>query len=113
MRHELRAHERLAITAAVLGFATLVVYLSIIVTQGDIEWVLVAIVASAIAVGSASAARGASVESGRSARWLLRLSAVLLGVLGVLAILTIGILLLAASAAAIIASVRTPNTESH
>jgi hypothetical protein len=106
-------YQRWGARAAWIGAVITVFCIAAIVSQGDMEWVPVTAVALIIAAGSAAAAVGARIANPEAARWWLRLSAVLFGVLAVLALFSIGILLAAASTFAMIASVRSHDAESN
>jgi peptidoglycan/LPS O-acetylase OafA/YrhL len=90
------------IASAIIGFATLALYLAVILGEGNNEWQTIAVVGLVIAAGAGAALGAALVPSARTARRLLRVSAVLLGALGLLAIFSIGLLLLVAAICSIV-----------
>ena len=88
--------------AAILGFAMLAVYVTLIVAEGNNSWFDVLPWALLMAAGSAVAFASAQVVDRRMARNLLLGAAALFGVIGALSLFSIGLgFLLAATAAAI------------
>lgn len=94
---------------AVLGFALLAVYVTLIVSQGDVE--IFAILPWALLMATAAVMSLAAVRARetRIARNLLGGAALLYVVIGAVAILSIGIGFLLAAAAAVVAIRRLPS----
>lgn len=103
-------HRPWAAAAAAIGFTTLGIYLAAISAEGweENDTGPIVVVSLAIAAGAGMATAAASGGSGAAARWLLRGAAVVLGVLGLMAIFSIGILLLAGFASAVVALGKVP-----
>jgi hypothetical protein len=92
--------------AAVLGVATLAVYVTLIVAQGNASWFDVLPWVLAMATGSAVAIASAQVADRRLARNLLLGASALFGVIGALSLLSIGLGFLLAAAAAAVGAAR-------
>ena len=92
--------------AAVLGVATLAVYVTLIVAQGNTSWFEVLPWVLAMATGSAVAIASALVADRRLARNLLLGATALFSVIGALSLLSIGLGFLLAAAAAAVGAAR-------
>ncbi len=98
-----------ATATAVLGFAMLAVYLTLILSEGGVEIFEILPWALLMATGAVISFAGAIVREPRLARNLLIGAALLYGVIGAVAILSIGFGFLIAAATAVIAIARLPS----
>lgn len=98
-----------ATATAVLGFAMLVVYLTLILSQGGDEIFELLPWALLMATAAVMSFAGVIVREPRIARNLLIGAALLYGVIGAVAILSIGFGFLITGAAAVIAITRLPS----
>ena len=92
--------------AAILGFAMLAVYVTLIIAQGNTSWFEVLPWALAMATGSAIAFASAQVVDRHLARNLLLGATALFGLIGVLSLFSIGLGFLVAAAAAAVGAAR-------
>ena len=92
--------------AAVLGFAMLAVYVTLIVAQGNTSWFEVLPWVLAMATGSAVAFTSAQVVDRRLGRNLLLGATALFGVIGALSLFSIGLGFVLAAAAAAVGATR-------
>lgn len=101
-----------ATATAVLGFAMLAVYLTLILSQGGNEIFEILPWALLMATAAVMSFAAIHVREERIARNLLIGAAVLYGVIGAMAILSIGLGFLLTAAAAVIAITRLPSQAS-
>ncbi len=97
--------------AAVLGFAMLAVYLTLIVGQGGASLLVVVPWALLMAIAAVGAFSSARVEDRRVARKIMIGSAVLFVLLGIASALTIGFGFLLAAALSTVAASRLSDTD--
>lgn len=95
-----------AVGAAAIGGAMLVVYVSVLVAQGETQWFEVLPWALLMAIAGGAALAASRLEDRRVARNLMLVAAGAYALIGVAAILTIGIGFLVAAALATMAAIR-------
>lgn len=104
------SHKSLALTSGLIGLASLITYLLLIVGEGNNSIGQVAPWALLFGVPSGSALWAARQE-GSQARAALLVSATVFSAIGIVAILSIGALFLGAGVAAAIAAMRVSSTD--
>jgi len=95
-----------ALAAGGIGFAMTVVYVALIISQGDAEWAPVALFVAAMALASTSALTAEAISDVETGRRFLVFSTLMFAVVGMLGIFTIGLPFLVAAALAAIGAIR-------
>ena len=89
-----------------IGFATTFLYIGVIISEGDNEWVPVILFALVMASASTAALAAEMISNVEAGRRLLVVSTVMFAVVGMLGIFSIGLPFLVAAGLAAIGAVR-------